>query len=135
MLAAAIVLVTVLYLVDKNQKWGTVWKITKWSACVGVTVIAFYLYDYYKDEQRVTCAEKVRAIYPSSYKDLADVVLGEKVLAKYPTCDVAKWIGETVPPFASDVVLDFSKAQPISSSELAPKTPAVTAPSPRQAPE
>lgn len=50
MLAAAIVLAMVLYLIDKNQKWGPFWKISKWILqfalwCAAWAVLDMYVHD------------------------------------------------------------------------------------------
>jgi hypothetical protein len=48
MLAAAILLATVLYLVDKNQKWSQFWKCVKWGAVTAVIGCAlFFGYETY----------------------------------------------------------------------------------------
>lgn len=92
MLAAAIVLAMVLYLVDKNHKWALFGKL---MAGVGIALVFGMLgvYDYDKHETKAAghdriCAAKVRATYPGTYDDLSDVALTEKTLAKYPHfCD------------------------------------------------
>lgn len=46
-IAGAIVLAMVLYLIDKNQKWGTAWKMGKWVMLFALWLIAWAILDSY----------------------------------------------------------------------------------------
>lgn len=91
-LAGAIVLAMVLYLVDKNQKWGAFKAFLKLGGGIAVLAIGAFLI-YGSHESRISahnraCAAKIRAAYPGSYDDLSDATLTAKTIAKYPHfCD------------------------------------------------
>jgi len=113
LLAAAIVFATVLYFVDKNQKWGALWKITISLGLVAVICIgAFVVYGNYNASQRAKaaqieaaqpagedwfaantksekeCVAKVRKQFPTDYKDMSDSELSYRVQRKFPKCDI-----------------------------------------------
>ena len=44
LIAAAIVLSVVLYLIDKNKKWGTFWKLVGGLVVVAMLVVAYLAY-------------------------------------------------------------------------------------------
>ncbi len=91
LLAAAIVFATVLYFVDKNQKWGALWKITISLGLVAVICIgAFVVYGNYNASQRAKAAQ-IEAAQPA----------GED------------WFAANAKSEAPPVKLDFSKAVPI----------------------
>jgi len=91
LLAAAIVFATVLYFVDKSQKWRALWKITISLGLVAVICIgAFVVYGNYNASQRAKAAQ-IEAAQPA----------GED------------WFAANAKSEAPPVKLDFSKAVPI----------------------
>jgi hypothetical protein len=90
-IATAIVLSVVLYLIDKNKKWGTFWKLVGGLVVVATLVVAYLVYDHHRTSKILACASKVRATYPDAYHDLDDMTLGKRVLAKYKNCDAPPW--------------------------------------------
>lgn len=57
-LAIAIVISSVLFLIDRNHAWARTWKIVKWTAIVMVSVIVlggggWYEYDKWSDAQEM----------------------------------------------------------------------------------
>lgn len=87
-LAISIFVCTVLYLVDKNAKWRTFWKLGFTVGIVAVVLaLGFGAYLYWSDLQSVrmiACAQQIRRDYPGDYDDLSDPVLTSKVEARYP---------------------------------------------------
>jgi hypothetical protein len=47
LLAAAVLISTVLYLVDKNQKWSVCWKVVRWLGFTVMGVIVWGVLDHY----------------------------------------------------------------------------------------
>jgi len=94
-LAVAIVVAMVLYLIDKNQKWMTFWKIIGSSAVLAAVAMGMMLLYEHLESKRAEqyqreCAKKVRTQFPNAYNDLSDSQLVLKVEAKFPNCELPK---------------------------------------------
>lgn len=98
MLAAAIILAMVLYLIDRNGQWPKFWRVLKFGA-IGILLIAGGLLGVveWSDHQmamknaRYHCAQTIRARYPGAYDDMDDATLVTKAEIKDPKyCDTVK---------------------------------------------
>jgi hypothetical protein len=118
LLAAAIVLSVVLYLIDKNKKWGVFWRLVGSAAFLALVGLGYLWYDDYRGAKlsaQDECGKKVLAAWPdygrgpdpkggfaawkaSQVFDRGNVAavrsLGKKMLAQYPNCDAPPWIVE-----------------------------------------
>jgi hypothetical protein len=143
--AAAIIVATVLYLIDKNKRWGAFWKSVGGVTILALLGVGYLWYSDYRSAQlfrkALDCGTKIRAAYPQAmsiggdvfdqsaarpYSDLDDATLGRKVLAKYPTCDVKQWVVENVPPYPVPVERPGDKWYPptgVRPNPYAPKKP------------
>lgn len=96
MLAAAILISTVLYLVDRNHAWKKFKEVSTWVTVIAIIGMGYLEYNDYRTSQIYECSNKVRAAYPTAYADLDSLTLGKKMLEKYPSCDVTASVSPAV---------------------------------------
>ena len=88
LIAAAIVLVAVMYFVDRNRQWKRFFKVLGVLAGLAIVgLLALYLQDL-RNVEMVRCTSKVRRAYPTAYNDMDDQTLYKRILAKYPNCEL-----------------------------------------------
>lgn len=66
LLAASILLSTILYLVDKNQAWGKFWRALRWGTVAAVVCVALVIgYSKYAEHKAAAHASEWQDYVPS----------------------------------------------------------------------
>jgi len=84
LIAAAILLAMILYLVDKNQKWRAFWKIM--GAILALLALgAGMLLIQKKERARMrACASRIRLAFPQTYDATTNEELVRRAVSKHP---------------------------------------------------
>lgn len=99
LIAAAILLAMILYLVDKNHKWRVFWRVM--GALLALSVLGAAILLMQKEERVRTrrCASRLRRAFPRTYDATTDEELVRRAVSKHPeicgseTIEAAKYEG------------------------------------------